>query len=133
MREFDCIIQTQNCVGGHVSLSWYSWYSGWLWPSMCYSHCWQNLGSLVTSLRKKKTWIFGNMTKWQVLSSIIVNGVKWLWNPSESFVIYFCGPEDAQRCIPSILTNKNVLLICLFRHNLPTENKGLCSFKKLSL
>ena len=54
------------------------------------------------------------MTKWQILSSIIVNGVKWLWNPSESFVIYFCGPEDAQRSIPSILTYKNVALIFIY-------------------
>ena len=37
LKEFDCVIQTQNCVGGHVSLSWYS-YGGWLWPSMCYSN-----------------------------------------------------------------------------------------------
>ena len=39
-------------------------------------------------------------------------------------LMYFCGPEGAQRCILSILTNKNVALIFLFRHNLPTENKG---------
>ena len=29
--------------------------------------------------------------------SIIVNWVEWLWNPSDSFVICFCGPESAQR------------------------------------
>ena len=28
---------------------------------------------------------------------IIVNWVEWLWNPSDSFVICFCGPESAQR------------------------------------
>ena len=27
----------------------------------------------------------------------IVNWVEWLWNPSDSFVICFCGPESAQR------------------------------------
>ena len=26
----------------------------------------------------------------------IVNWVEWLWNPLESFVICFCGPESAQ-------------------------------------
>ena len=29
--------------------------------------------------------------------SDIVNWVEWLWNPSDSFVICFCGPESAQR------------------------------------
>ena len=28
--------------------------------------------------------------------------------------MYFCGPEGAQRCILSILTNKNVALIYFF-------------------
>ena len=31
------------------------------------------------------------------LLHIIVNWVEWLWNPSDSFVICFCGPESAQR------------------------------------
>ena len=26
----------------------------------------------------------------------IFNWVEWLWNPSDSFVICFCGPESAQ-------------------------------------
>ena len=32
-----------------------------------------------------------------VLTFTIVNWVEWLWNPSDSFVICFCGPESAQR------------------------------------
>ena len=31
------------------------------------------------------------------IHSTIVNWVEWLWNPSDSFVICFCGPESAQR------------------------------------
>ena len=30
------------------------------------------------------------------VASIIVNWVEWLWNPSDAFVICFCGPEGAQ-------------------------------------
>ena len=30
-------------------------------------------------------------------SQDIVNWVEWLWNPSDSFVTCFCGPESAQR------------------------------------
>ena len=48
LKEFDCIIQTQNCVGGHVSLSWYS-YSGWLWPFTCYSNREENFWRRITS------------------------------------------------------------------------------------
>ena len=33
----------------------------------------------------------------RVLGITIVNWVEWLWNPSDSFVICFCGPESAQR------------------------------------
>ena len=33
----------------------------------------------------------------EILLLIIVNWVEWLWNPSDSFVICFCGPESAQR------------------------------------
>ena len=33
----------------------------------------------------------------QKLYPTIVNWVEWLWNPSDSFVICFCGPESAQR------------------------------------
>ena len=32
-----------------------------------------------------------------VFTQSIVNWVEWLWNPSDSFVICFCGPESAQR------------------------------------
>ena len=35
--------------------------------------------------------------RWTPLWSGIVNWVEWLWNPSDSFVICFCGPESAQR------------------------------------
>ena len=39
---------------------------------------------------------------WRIVLSapiikVIVNWVEWLWNPSDSFVICFCGPESAQR------------------------------------
>ena len=40
-------------------------------------------------------WSFWKKKKKVGLS--IVNWVEWLWNPSDSFVICFCGPESAQR------------------------------------
>ena len=55
LKEFDCIIQTKNCVGGLVSLSWYSWYSGWLWPFMCYSNREGNFWRWITS-KPFKLW-----------------------------------------------------------------------------
>ena len=44
--------------------------------------------------------ITGKMNKQKLRIKIcqnIVNWVEWLWNPSDSFVICFCGPESAQR------------------------------------
>ena len=55
LKEFDCIIRTQNCVGGHVSLSRYSWHSGWLSPSMCYSNRKGNFWRWITS-KPFKLW-----------------------------------------------------------------------------
>ena len=31
------------------------------------------------------------------LHSTIVNRVEWLWNPSDFFAVYFCGPGGAQK------------------------------------
>ena len=46
----------------------------------------------------------------------IVNRLEWLWNPSDSFVVCFCGLKGCTKFnrIPSVLillTNENVLLI----------------------
>ena len=47
----------------------------------------------------KKIWLHHPHIKATrlVASCTIVNWVEWLWNPSDSFVICFCGPESAQR------------------------------------
>ena len=37
------------------------------------------------------------LIKFSTVFLTIVNWVEWLWNPSDSFVICFCGPESAQR------------------------------------
>ena len=34
---------------------------------------------------------------YEIVHQSIVNWVEWLWNPWDSFVICFCGPESAQR------------------------------------
>ena len=54
--------------------------------------CWGCIVCLFLS--KQSRFLFA----WSTFQhAVIVNWVEWLWNPSDSFVICFCGPESAQR------------------------------------
>ena len=54
----------------------------------------QSFVHFLTKLSGPFTW---QTKSW--LGSGIVNRLEWLWNPSDSFVICFSGPDGAQRSI----------------------------------
>ena len=55
-----------------------------------------SLCTVELAFKEVQTSAVKNLTHW-FAGSYIVNWVEWLWNPSDSFVICFCGPESAQR------------------------------------
>ena len=74
-------------------------YFSWVMDKRLWRHRFNVFHHTLIRLHRKKTiiWAPYDSFYYKVVEQSIVNWVEWLWNPSDAFVICFCGPESAQR------------------------------------
>ena len=78
---------------------------------------------------------FSNLVRRLFWRSTIANRLEWLWNPPDSFVICFYGPDGAQRstAIPAFWSYWPIKTFHALVYSVAIcqLNKGLCTFRQL--